>query len=62
MLDYPSIVLPLKKMHVDVEKDKKDPTYVPKDNVFDKMNADICKSCLRLPHARTWYSSALFNR
>jgi amidase len=44
LLDYPSIILPLKKMHVDPEKDKKDTNYVPKDNVFDKMNWEICKS------------------
>jgi amidase len=43
LLDYPSVILPLKKMRVDVEKDKKDMSYVPKDNVFDKMNWEICK-------------------
>ncbi|KAJ9609603.1 hypothetical protein H2200_005931 [Cladophialophora chaetospira] len=41
LLDYPSIVLPLKYMKVDIDKDKKDTTYVPKDNVFDKMNWEI---------------------
>ena len=35
-------------MHVDLEKDKKDTKYVPKDNVFDKMNWEICKSSLLL--------------
>ncbi|EXJ68811.1 uncharacterized protein A1O5_07742 [Cladophialophora psammophila CBS 110553] len=41
LLDYPSIVLPLKKMRVDLDKDKKDAAYVPKDNVFDRMNWEI---------------------
>ncbi|KIY00802.1 uncharacterized protein Z520_03468 [Fonsecaea multimorphosa CBS 102226] len=43
LLDYPSIVLPLKKMHVDLDKDKKNVDYAPKNNVFDKMNWEICK-------------------
>ena len=43
LLDYPSTILPLKKFKIDLEKDIKDPQYVPKDNVFDKMNWDICE-------------------
>jgi amidase len=43
LTDYPSIILPLKKMRVDAEKDAKDTAFVPKDNVFDRMNWEICK-------------------
>ena len=43
LLDYPSIILPLKKMKVDPEKDKKHMSCVPLDNVFDKMNWGIRK-------------------
>ncbi len=35
--------MPFKNMHVDVKKDAKDMQYVPKDNVFDQMNWEICK-------------------
>ncbi|KIW34122.1 uncharacterized protein PV07_00918 [Cladophialophora immunda] len=41
ILDYPSIVVPLKDFHVDLEKDGKDLDYHPRENVFDKMNHDI---------------------
>lgn len=48
LLDYPSVVLPLKTMRVDPVKDAKDTKYVPNNNVFDKMNWEICEfmSCL----------------
>ncbi len=44
-------------MNVDIEKDKKDMNYVPKDNVFDKMNWEICKSTSLCPGAPRvdWY-------
>ncbi|KAH0837145.1 putative amidase [Fonsecaea pedrosoi] len=41
LLDYPSIVLPLKKMRVDRDKDRKDVGYTPRDNVFDRMNWEV---------------------
>lgn len=43
LLDCPSVVLPLKKMRVDVDQDVKEVDYVPKDNVFDRMNWEICE-------------------
>lgn len=44
LLDYPSTILPLKKFKIDPEKDQKDVNFVPKDNIFDKMNWEICES------------------
>ncbi|KAJ9628213.1 hypothetical protein H2204_009473 [Knufia peltigerae] len=42
LLDYPSVVMPMKKMRVDPIKDAKgDINYTPKDNVFDKMNWEM---------------------
>ncbi|KAJ6445380.1 histidine triad-like protein [Purpureocillium lavendulum] len=38
LLDYPSVILPLKEFQIDPVKDAKDNHYVPKDNVFDRMN------------------------
>lgn len=43
ILDYPSIIVPIKNFRIDPEKDVKDASYQPRDNVFDKMNQDICK-------------------
>jgi amidase len=42
LLDYPSIILPLKGVKISPESDPKDVQYVPKDNVFDKMNWEAC--------------------
>ncbi|KIX02806.1 uncharacterized protein Z518_08749 [Rhinocladiella mackenziei CBS 650.93] len=33
ILDYPSVILPLKRMKADPDKDAKDLNYVPKDNI-----------------------------
>jgi amidase len=44
LLDYPSIILPIKDMKVDPQKDARDLTYHPRDNPFDKENWEICKS------------------
>ncbi|EED17438.1 amidase, putative [Talaromyces stipitatus ATCC 10500] len=41
LLDYPSTILPLKKFKIDTTKDIKDSNYVPKENVFDRMNWEI---------------------
>ncbi|OAP53724.1 hypothetical protein AYL99_12096 [Fonsecaea erecta] len=41
ILDYPSIIVPVKNFHIDPEEDAKDASYQPRDNVFDKMNQDI---------------------
>jgi amidase len=42
LIDYPSIVLPLKKMRINAEQDAKDVNYVPKPNPFDAGNHDLC--------------------
>ncbi|KEF51233.1 uncharacterized protein A1O9_12736 [Exophiala aquamarina CBS 119918] len=43
LIDYPSIILPLKSFRVDPTKDAKDMSYKPRDNPFDKPNWEICK-------------------
>jgi amidase len=41
VLDYPSTILPLKGFKIDPVIDAKDLEYVPKENVFDKMNWEV---------------------
>ncbi|RDL30015.1 putative Amidase [Venustampulla echinocandica] len=41
VLDYPSTILPLKGFKIDPVIDAKDFKYVPKENVFDKMNWEV---------------------
>jgi len=43
LLDYPSIILPIKDLKIDSEKDPKELKYQPKDNPFDRDNWEICK-------------------
>jgi amidase len=43
LIDYPSIVLPLKNMRINAEQDAKDVNYVPKSNPFDVANHDLCR-------------------
>ncbi|UNI18404.1 Amidase [Purpureocillium takamizusanense] len=38
LLDYPSVIMPLKGFRIDPILDVKDGNYIPKENVFDKMN------------------------
>jgi amidase len=42
LIDYPSIVLPLKKMRINAGQDAKYVNYVPKSNPFDVANHDLC--------------------
>ena len=42
LIDYPSIVLPLKNMRINAGQDAKDVNYVPKSNPFDAANHDLC--------------------
>lgn len=49
LLDYPTTIVPLKSFRIDVEVDKKDEQYVPKDNVFDRMNYEVCKLSFLCP-------------
>ena len=44
LLDYPSVIVPVKDLAIDPEKDKKDITYQPRENPFDKENWEVCKS------------------
>lgn len=44
LIDYPSIIIPLKTFRVDPIKDAKDMGYEPRDNPFDKPNWAVCKS------------------
>lgn len=48
LLDYPSIILPIKDLKIDAEKDPKDPSYQPRDNAFDRDNWEIC-TCSGMP-------------
>src|ERR1700760_1876602 len=41
-IDYPSTVMPLKKMRINKEQDGKDESYVPKANPFDADNWKFC--------------------
>ncbi len=44
LLDYPSIVMPIKDLKIDAVKDVKDMGYNARDgNPFDKENWEICK-------------------
>lgn len=43
ILDYPSVVVPVKDIRIDPDKDVKDIDYRPRNNIFDKMNHEICK-------------------
>jgi amidase len=55
LLDYPSIIMPIKDMKIDPIKDAKDQDYRPRDNPFDAENWKICEFLLSLvllwPHA-----------
>ncbi|KAJ5091248.1 amidase [Penicillium alfredii] len=42
LLDYPSIIMPLKGFKIDPVKDAKAANYQPRDNPFDKMNWETC--------------------
>lgn len=44
LLDYPSVVMPVDDLVVDLLKDVKDPDYVPHSNPFDKENWEVCMS------------------
>lgn len=44
LLDYPSVIIPVKGLEIDPVKDKKDLGYQPQDNPFDKDNWEICMS------------------
>lgn len=48
LLDYPSIILPIKDLKIDTEKDAKDMKYQPRDNPFDRNNWEICMCFERL--------------
>lgn len=43
LIDYPSIIIPLKNFEMDPVKDAKDMGYKPRENPFDKPNWEICK-------------------
>ena len=42
MLDYPSVIVPVKDVTVDPAIDKKDMDYQPRENPFDKDNWAVC--------------------
>lgn len=55
-LDYPSTVVPCKRMALHREKDKKSSSYIPVPDVadFDRLNWEICKSrCPLKQNSRT---------
>ncbi|TKA57543.1 hypothetical protein B0A55_10800 [Friedmanniomyces simplex] len=41
LLDYPSVVLPVKDFTISPTQDAKDPAYQPRDNPFDKANHEL---------------------
>jgi len=41
LLDYPSVIMPIKDLKIDPEKDKKDMNYKPRDNPFDKNHWEV---------------------
>ncbi|KAK5175130.1 uncharacterized protein LTR77_000267 [Saxophila tyrrhenica] len=41
VLDYPSVIMPVKDLKINPEDDPKDMSYQPKDNAFDKKNWEI---------------------
>ncbi|RVX67712.1 hypothetical protein B0A52_07835 [Exophiala mesophila] len=41
LLDYPSVIVPVKDLVIDPIKDKKDLNYQPRDNPFDKDNWEV---------------------
>lgn len=43
LLDYPSVIMPIKSFKIDAVKDAKVEDYKPRDNPFDKANWEICK-------------------
>lgn len=49
LLDYPSIIMPIKDFKINGEQDPKDLKYQPKDNPFDRPSFEICK-CLIISH------------
>lgn len=46
LLDYPSIIMPVKKFMISPEMDPKVMSYKPRDNAFDGPNWRLCRSCV----------------
>ena len=44
MLDYPSIILPMKDFKINAVDDPKDMSYKPRDNPFDRRSWELCQS------------------
>lgn len=44
ILDYPSVIIPVKSFKIDPVRDAKPEGYTPLDNPFDKNNWNICES------------------
>ncbi len=43
LLDYPSVILPVKDFKIDPTIDLKDAAYEPKDNFYDRKNWEACE-------------------
>ena len=43
LLDYPSIIMPIKSFKINASDDPKDALYKPRDNPFDHRNWEICE-------------------
>lgn len=43
LLDYPSVIMPLKDFKINAEQDPKNMAYQPRDNPFDGPNWQLCK-------------------
>ena len=43
LLDYPSIIMPIKDFKINAVDDPKDLSYQPRDNPYDRRNWEICK-------------------
>jgi amidase len=44
LLDYPSIIMPIKDFKINAIDDPKDSSYKPRDNPFDRRNWELCRS------------------
>ena len=43
LLDYPSIIMPLKDFSIGPADDPKNSSYQPRDNAFDRKNWELCE-------------------
>lgn len=52
LLDYPSIIMPVKDFKINAGDDPKDVLYKARDNAFDQRNWELCELTPRFPRSR----------